>query len=75
MEFVDASPADRQANERERIGRGRRGSAVKERNANENEAEIGLRNRAGYCIFDRVLPVEWSPRLVTVRGFAIGLNY
>lgn len=31
--------------------------------------EIGLRNRAGYCIFDWVAPVR------NRSGFPIGLNY
>lgn len=38
----------------------------------ESEAhvtEIGLRNRVGYCIFDRVPPVRNRP------GFPIELNY
>ena len=55
-----------------RISRGGREERV-ERSVNcdrgAHATEIGLRNRAGYCIFDRVPPVR------NRSGFPIGLNY
>jgi len=46
---------------------GKKGLSLSLPIANEaRSAEIGLRNRAGYCIFDRI------PRYVTGRGFLSG---
>lgn len=51
------------------VAEGKKGLSVPSIATEAHTTEIGLRNRAGYCIFDRVPPVRSRP------GFPIGLNY